>query len=133
MRTHRIIAVALAASLGLPSLAGAQPGDPERRPGDPPRKTAPAKREPNHARAPQQRQPAGQPAPHVARGAGPDHRFHQGQRLPSEWRHQQYVVNDWRAHHLRPPPRGYQWVQVGADYVLIAVATGVIASLILSN
>jgi Ni/Co efflux regulator RcnB len=28
---------------------------------------------------------------------------------------------------------GHRWVQVGADYVLIAIATGVIASIILNN
>lgn len=29
--------------------------------------------------------------------------------------------------------RGHQWVQVGADYVLIAIATGVIAQIILNQ
>jgi len=43
------------------------------------------------------------------------------------------VVNDWRGHHLSPPPRGYQWVQVGNDYVLAAIATGIIAQLLLNN
>jgi Ni/Co efflux regulator RcnB len=43
------------------------------------------------------------------------------------------VVNDWRGHHLSAPPRGYQWVQTGSDYVLVAITTGIIASLLLSN
>jgi Ni/Co efflux regulator RcnB len=59
--------------------------------------------------------------------------FHRGGRLPSEYRNRQYVVNDWRGHHLSAPPRGYQWVQVGPDYVLAAVATGLIANLILNR
>ena len=67
------------------------------------------------------------------RGAGPDHQFHRGERLPVEFRHRNYVVDDWRAHHLTAPPRGYHWVQTGADYVLVAIATGVILQLMLNN
>jgi Ni/Co efflux regulator RcnB len=66
-------------------------------------------------------------------GAGPNHNWHRGDRLPSNYRSNQYVVNDWRGHHLRPPPRGYHWVQSGGDYVLAAVATGVIADLIINS
>jgi Ni/Co efflux regulator RcnB len=43
------------------------------------------------------------------------------------------VVNDWRGHRLSAPPRGYQWVQTGGDYVLAAVATGVIMQIFLGN
>ena len=71
------------------------------------------------------------PPPH-ARGVGPDHRWHRGDRLPPAYRHRQYVVNNWRAHRLSAPPRGYNWVQVGGDYALIAVATGLIAQLVLN-
>jgi Ni/Co efflux regulator RcnB len=42
-------------------------------------------------------------------------------------------VNDWRSHRLSAPPRGYQWVQVGGDYVLVAIATGIIAQLLLNQ
>jgi Ni/Co efflux regulator RcnB len=59
--------------------------------------------------------------------------FHRGGRLPSELRNRQYVVSDWRGHHLNAPPRGYQWVQVGPDYVLASVASGIIANLILNR
>lgn len=67
------------------------------------------------------------------RGAGPNHDFRRGQRLPMEFRHRQYVVDDWRGHHLSAPPRGYHWVQTGGDYVLVAIATGVILQLLLNN
>jgi Ni/Co efflux regulator RcnB len=67
------------------------------------------------------------------RGAGPDHQFYRGGRLPVQYRTQQYVVNDWRGHHLSAPPRGYHWVQTGGDYVLVAIATGIILQLLLSN
>jgi Ni/Co efflux regulator RcnB len=66
-------------------------------------------------------------------GAGPDHDIRRGGRLPERYRSHQYVVNNWREHHLRPPPRGYHWVQTGGDYVLAAIATGVIADLIINR
>lgn len=59
--------------------------------------------------------------------------FRRGARLPHELRERHYVVSDWRRHRLSAPPRGYHWVQVGPDYVLAAIATGVIANLILNS
>jgi Ni/Co efflux regulator RcnB len=57
------------------------------------------------------------------------HRWGRGERLPSAWRGRDYVV-DYRHYHLAPPPRGYQYVRVGNDVVLTAIATGVIASVV---
>ncbi len=70
---------------------------------------------------------------HRGRGAGPEHAFYRGGRLSPEYRSHYYVVDDWRGHHLRRPPSGYQWVQVGGDYVLAAIATGVILSILLNS
>lgn len=70
---------------------------------------------------------------HNGRGAGPKHNFHKGGYISREYRHKQYVVSDWRGRHLHAPPRGYQWVQTGPDYVLIAISTGIIAQIVLSN
>jgi len=67
------------------------------------------------------------------RGVGPNHQFRRGDRLPVEYRHRNHVVNDWRGRHLNAPPRGYYWVQSGADYVLVAVATGIILQILLNN
>ena len=67
------------------------------------------------------------------RGAGPAHAYHRGDRLPAEYRHRNYVVDDWRGHNLSAPPRGYHWVQTGSDYVLVAIATGIIMQLLLSH
>jgi Ni/Co efflux regulator RcnB len=61
------------------------------------------------------------------------HEWRRGERLPAEFRHRQYFVNDWRGHHLSAPPRGHRWVQHGNDYVLVAVASGVIAQLLLNH
>jgi Ni/Co efflux regulator RcnB len=62
---------------------------------------------------------------------GPEWR--RGGHIPREYMARQYWVEDWRAHRLAPPPRGYQWVQVGDDYVLVALATGIIAQLLLAQ
>jgi len=70
---------------------------------------------------------------HGNRGAGPRHDLYSGQRLPSNYHNRQYVVDNWRSHRLSAPPRGHHWVQVGNDYVLAAIATGVIASIFLGN
>jgi Ni/Co efflux regulator RcnB len=40
---------------------------------------------------------------------------------------------DYRTYHLKPPPRGYEWRSVDGNYVLAAVATGVIASAIVAS
>jgi len=58
-------------------------------------------------------------------------RFHRGDRVPTEYRHR--GMHNWRAQHLSAPARDQQWVQVGSDYALIAIATGVIAQLVLNR
>jgi Ni/Co efflux regulator RcnB len=64
----------------------------------------------------------GFPQPHVE--------WRRGGRVPPEYLGRNYVVNDWRGYRLQPPPRGYQWVGVGGDFVLAAIATGVIVNII---
>jgi Ni/Co efflux regulator RcnB len=66
-------------------------------------------------------------------GAGPHHNLRRGERLPSRYRTNQYVVDNWRAHRLHRPPHGYHWVQTGADYVLVGMRSGVIAQIMLSQ
>lgn len=65
------------------------------------------------------------------RGAGPYRNFYRGGRLPPQYNHRHYVVDDWRGHRLSAPPRGYHWVQTGSDYLLVAIATGVIVQMLL--
>lgn len=52
-----------------------------------------------------------------------------GQRLPSYYS-RGYVVNNYSAYGLRPPPRGYHYVRSGNDVVLAAVAGGLITAVI---
>ncbi len=45
-----------------------------------------------------------------------------------------YVVNDYYNYGLRRPPSGYYWRRSDAgDYLLVAIATGIIADLILNR
>ncbi|MGB3270594.1 MAG: RcnB family protein [Rhodanobacter sp.] len=59
--------------------------------------------------------------------------YHRGGYLPVEYR-TRYVVTDWRHRRLREPPRGYHWVRSDTgDYLLVAVATGLIVDLLLNQ
>ena len=40
---------------------------------------------------------------------------------------------DYRQYHLHRPPDGYEWRLVDGNYVLAAVATGVIASVVIAG
>lgn len=59
-------------------------------------------------------------------------RFQRGAYLPHEYRNHGYYVNDWRSHRgLYAPPYGHQWVNVGGEFLLVALATGIIANLLI--
>lgn len=149
---HHLSAMCAAALLGVTSLAAVaqpqfQPGGPQGGPGRP----SPVQPGPQDA----YRQP---PAPHMQperlgpgpaahamprppahshaqqrHGAGPDHRWTKGSRVPPQYRSQHYVVKDWQRHGLKRPARGQQWVQNGNDYLLVAVASGVIAQIVFGH
>ena len=50
---------------------------------------------------------------------------------PEDWHRGQPV--DYRHYQLSAPPRGYEWRSVDGNYVLAAVASGVIASAIVAS
>lgn len=129
MKNHRLIATLLSAAALSTSLGvHAQPG-----PG------------PDHGPHGQQGGPGADShgGPGGPGGPGPQRQAHdmprphqdwrRGGRVPSDYRQSHYVIDDWRGHHLRQPPRGYHWLDVNGDYVLAAVATGVIAQIITSG
>jgi len=63
---------------------------------------------------------------------GDSYNWNRGQRMGyNDWRYAQRV--DYRRYNLRQPPRGYEWRRSNDRFVLAAVATGVIMSVILSN
>lgn len=55
-------------------------------------------------------------------------KWQRGHKLPSNYRKQ--VVRDHHRYHLNKPPRGYQWVKVDNNYLLIGITSGIIASLV---
>lgn len=141
---HGLAATCTALALGLAGAtsAEARPGDDDRygpgpHAGPPPHHKHGRKGPPPHARGPHDERGWG-PPPHapahgLRHGAGPHHDWYRGGRVPAMYRTPHYVVSDWRGHHLSAPPRGYHWVQYGGDYLLVAIATGVIAQLVLSG
>ena len=53
-----------------------------------------------------------------------------GQRMPSYYRSNQYVVSNYGQYGLRAPPRGYHYVRSGNDVVLAAIAGGLVTAVI---
>lgn len=132
--TTRILSASIAACMGLGSLAAyAQPGPP---PGHGQNDMRHGGRHDDRGRN-DHRNDLGHDSRYDRhdghRGAGPNHNWVRGSRVPPQYRGYNYVVNDWRGHRLSAPPRGYHWIQNGNDYLLVAIATGVIASLVLGN
>ena len=67
-----------------------------------------------------------------ARDQGEGHHWNRGERMGyNNWNGAQPV--DYREHHLRAPPRGYEWRESNGQFILGAVATGVVASIILDH
>ena len=60
------------------------------------------------------------------------HRWNRGERLPAAYRGSAYYV-DYRTYGYRAPPRGYRYVRVDNDVVLVAIATGLISSILLNQ
>jgi Ni/Co efflux regulator RcnB len=138
MKTSAIVCAVLADSLGFSTLASAQ--DWGHRGGErfehrDHRSGAPA----SHERFEQRGWVAPRHfAPHYVapryeapRWHGYDHaRFYRGGFLPYAYRQPAYYI-DWRTYPgLYAPPYGYQWMQVGDDFLLVALASGLIANLL---
>jgi len=57
--------------------------------------------------------------------------WHKGAKIShDDWNRGEQV--DWHAHHLQAPPNGYEWREVDGNFVLAAVATGLIATAIIA-
>ena len=62
------------------------------------------------------------------------HHWGRGERMPSAYYQDRSRYVDYRAYHLRAPPRGYRWVRTeDNNYALVALTTGLIASIIAGN
>ena len=63
---------------------------------------------------------------------GNGHRWNRGERMGyNDWNGAQRV--DYRRYHLNQPPRGYEWRRQNDQFVLGAIATGLISSIVLAN
>ena len=60
-------------------------------------------------------------------------RWARGERLPSTYYQNRNYYVDYRTYHLRQPPYGYRWVRVDNDFMLVALTTGLIASIIIAS
>lgn len=94
-------------------------------------------REPHMKKGPPHERPDAMPPGHRPGGPGassyaPGH-WRKGDRLPRDRYGRQYVVDDWRAYRLAPPPRGYHWMSIGGDFLLVAISTGVIAEIVIGG
>ncbi len=67
------------------------------------------------------------------RGPGPSHNWRKGGRIGRDDWNRGARVSDYGRYHLSRPPRGYEWRRVDNNYVLAAVAGGLIASVIMAN
>ncbi|NHZ98802.1 RcnB family protein [Massilia sp. CCM 8734] len=59
--------------------------------------------------------------------------YRRGAYLEHQHRGSGYVVSDWRSRRLSAPPRGSHWVQANGDYLLVAIATGLITQVLLNQ
>lgn len=78
--------------------------------------------DPRYYRDPHFRPQAGMPVPH--------REWRRGVVVQPVYRSDRYWVTDWRARHLYAPPRDHRWLYVNGDYVLVAIATGVIVNIL---
>lgn len=116
--TTMAVSAMILSSLSLNALAQG----PDNGPGQPP-----VKHPQQHVHSPQHATPPAHSAKHQQKGSP---HFRQGRPLPPQFRGEGYQVNDWHKRGLKAPPPGHRWMNVEGNYVLIAVATGVIASVI---
>ncbi|WEX09775.1 RcnB family protein [Chelativorans sp. AA-79] len=57
----------------------------------------------------------------------PRHHWAKGQRI-ADWK-RRTAVRDWHRHGLKRPGRGQQWVKIDNEYLLISIATGIVAGI----
>lgn len=63
----------------------------------------------------------------------PYYEWRRGQYLPASYRQRTYYVDNWRSYQLYEPPRGYRWVRVNGDYILVSIVSNVIAQILLGH
>ncbi|GAB3380383.1 RcnB family protein [Lysobacter fragariae] len=60
--------------------------------------------------------------------------YRRGERIEVVYLTPRYYVEDYRVYHLAPPPPGHRWIRYpDGRYILVAVATGIIADILLNH
>jgi Ni/Co efflux regulator RcnB len=60
--------------------------------------------------------------------------WHKGEHIDVVYLQPRYYVEDYRVYHLAPPPPGHRWVRhPDGRMILVAVATGIIADILLNH
>lgn len=60
--------------------------------------------------------------------------YRRGERIDVVYLQPRYYVPDYRVYHLAPPPPGHRWIRYpDGRYILVAIATGVIADILLNH
>ena len=63
------------------------------------------------------------------RHVGWDRHYRRGEYLPERYRVREYYVDDYARYHLYAPPPGHRWVRGDdGEFVLVAIATGLIVT-----
>ena len=135
-----------------PQGPGSGPGRPQQPPQRPPQTRPPQGPGPRPPQGPPgrpqgpQRPPAPRPPmrppahsgwrPPRPPGAGGGYVYHndwrRGRRMPMDYWGRGVVITDYHRYHLVQPPYGYEWRYIDGNYVLAAVATGLIASILIA-
>ncbi|KEY86395.1 hypothetical protein D3C76_741380 [compost metagenome] len=135
-KTLTVLCAALMFSVPLASFA--QPGPPPGHDNGPAHQGNPQHGGPQHGKQPQQGRPGNGHAPayknpNYRPQAGmpvPHQQWQRGHAVAPRYRGDRYWVTDWRARHLYAPPRDHRWLSVNGDYVLVAIASGVIVNIL---
>jgi len=68
------------------------------------------------------------------KGWNKKHDFRRGERIDVVYLERRYHVDDYHHYDLAPPPRGHRWVRSDdGKFILVAVATGIIADILLHH
>jgi Ni/Co efflux regulator RcnB len=60
--------------------------------------------------------------------------WHKGEHIDVVYLQPRYYVEDYRVVHLAPPPPGHRWIRhPDGRFILVAVATGIIADILLHH
>ena len=82
----------------------------------------PGQNNPHAYRNSDYRPQAGMPVPHRD--------WRRGVIVEPAYRSDRYWVTDWHARRLYAPPRDHRWLSVNGDYILVAIASGVIVNIL---